>query len=169
MPYCDNCGRGLPEDIFYCPNCGAAVELVGEIWNRYSLMLTDPAHATLPNMINRIPASLVKLERMGLVSKNSNGKYELIEIMKLDVLLSHLFGKQKKTSVRHVFYLTFLITSFLLFVFYVVFIPQEPFMTISLSFSFLLFSLIVIVFEAINNMRFRAFVKSALASRAYAN
>ena len=169
MPYCNSCGGDLPEKKFYCPNCGAAVELVGETWDRYALMLTDPAHTTVPNISDRIPASLSKLERMGLVSKNSNGKYELIEIMKLDILLSHLFGKQKKASFRHAFYLTFLTASFLLFVYYIVFIPQEPFMTMSLSFSFLLFSLIAIIFEAIDNKRLMAFIKRVLTSRACAD
>lgn len=29
MAYCHNCGKKLPEDALFCPNCGVAVALAG--------------------------------------------------------------------------------------------------------------------------------------------
>jgi len=106
------------------------------------------------------------MERVGLIFKKTNGDYELVENKKLDVLLPHLYGKEKKTNLRYTFYLTFLVTSLLLFVSYIIFLPQEYLMTISLALFFLLFSVIAFTVEIIGNIRLMIFIRKIIKARA---
>ena len=49
MPYCSNCGKELPENAAFCPNCGAPVKRVAETkpivlagwWVRFAAWLID--------------------------------------------------------------------------------------------------------------------------------
>jgi len=102
------------------------------------------------------------MEKESLVYKNPNGKYLLVENKKIDVLLVHLIGMLRKTVIRYAFYLSFLITLFSFFLFYLIFLPQEALTTIYISLSLFSFALGVSIVELIKSMHQKSFLRKIL-------
>jgi len=170
MPYYKNCNAKISINAIYCQECGSPIILEKKMWDVYSLMLLN-ASKKLPDEIrskynNRdTEFYLSRLEQMGLAFLNTEGKYELVEDRKMDILLPHLLHKEKIATLRRAFYLTLLFTSLFVFIFYITYLPQEPSTTIYFSLFFLLFSLFALTAEIIYRFRLTRFIKKILRAR----
>ncbi len=146
------------------------VKLEGKMWRIYSLMLLKgcqlrPNEGLPPYMSDEIKFDLIRLEKLGLINKKPDGAYELIEDKKLDVLLPYLLEEAKKATLRHIFYLGFVISSLLIFLFYLKFLPQGPSTTISVSLWFVLFSLFAFMVEVVYSSSHMSFIQKLLEAR----
>lgn len=146
------------------------VKLEEKTWRIYSLMLLKgcqlrPDEGLPPYRRGEIIFHLIRLEKLGLINKKPDGAYELIEDKKLDVLLPYLLKEEKKATLRRVFYLGFVISSLLIFLFYLRFLPQEPSTTISVSLWFVLFSLFAFMVEVVYGLNNMSFIQKLLEAR----
>jgi hypothetical protein len=114
---------------------------------------------------HEVEYNIKRLMNLGLLFVNDNGEYELVEEKKLYILLSHFIGIERKTILRYSFYLGFIITSLIIFLYYVNYIPIEQFTLIVISGSFLIFSSIVYIFEMINVFRFKSYIQNIFDAR----
>jgi len=136
------------------------------MWDIYLSMLIKSGSAcydkTAP-IFNRVELqnNLEEMERMGLVVKNKD-KHELVVDKKHEVILQYLLRKGKSAQIRSVFYISFLITSFLIFLYYINFIPIEPLTTLYLSSFFCIFSIFAFVIEIIINKNLISFFKKII-------
>ena len=105
MPYCKNCNAKISINVIYCQKCGSPIILEKKMWDVYSLMLLN-ASKKFPDEIrsqyNYLDTVfyLSRLKQMGLVFKNTEGEYELVEDRKMDILLPHLLHKDKIATLR---------------------------------------------------------------------
>lgn len=148
------------------PNDEISFQLKGIIWEIYLSMLRNNdsiSEVKLLQKFNKIEIqyNLEKLENKGLVKKEED-KYELIDDKKLDVCLSYLLRKEKYSQMRLVFYFSFLIASFLLFLVYNKYMPHNILTSTNLSFFFCIFSIIAITIELIKNMKLISFYKEII-------
>jgi len=155
----------IDQDIQYL-NDEMLFELKGIMWEIYLSMLIKSGSAcydkTVP-IFNRVELqnNLEEMERMGLVVKNKD-KHELVVDRKHKVILRYLLRKGKSTQIRSVFYISFLITSFLIFLNYIKFIPSEPLTTLYLSSFFSIFSIFAFIIELIMNKNLMSFFKKII-------
>ncbi len=155
----------IDQDIQYL-NDEMLFELKGIMWEIYLSMLIKRGSAcydkTAP-IFNRVELqnNLEEMERMGLVVKNKD-KHELVVDRKHEVLLRYLLRKGKSAQIRSVFYISFLITSFLIFLYYIKFIPSEPLTTLYLSSFFIIFSIFAFIIELIMNKNLISFFKKII-------
>lgn len=148
------------------PNNKNPFQLNGIIWEIYLSMLSNNgsiSDVTKLQRFNRIELqyNLENLLNKGLVKKKE-GKYELIEDKKLDVVLSYLLRQDKYSQMRLFFYFSFLIASFLLILIYKEYMPQSLLTTSYLSFVFCLFSIIAIAIEIIKNIQLMSFYEKII-------
>ena len=148
------------------PNDETPFQLKGIIWEIYLSMLRNNdsiSEVKLLQKFNKIEIqyNLEKLENKGLIKKEED-KYELIDDKKLDVFLSYLLRKEKYSQMRLVFYFSFLIASFLLFLVYNKYMPHNILTSTNLSFFFCIFSIIAITIELIKNMKLISFYKEII-------
>lgn len=146
------------------------VELKGKMWSIYSIMLIHghpirPDAGLLPYDSHEIESNLLGMERLGFIFKNPNGTYEIVEEKKLDVLLPYMLEKEKKASLRHVFYLGFLITSIIAFFLYIELLSHESLTNIYLALSYVLFSMIAFMIEVLNGLDLMSFIRKVLEAR----
>jgi len=148
------------------PNEETPFQLDGLVWKIYLSMLRNNGSISdvkTLHKINKIDLqyNLEKLENMGLIKKNEK-KYEIIENKKLEVILSYLLRKDKYFQTRLVFYLSFFIVSFSLFLIYNKYLTYNILTTTNLFFFFGIFSIVAITIELIINMKTISFYRKLI-------
>ena len=138
-------------------------QLDGLVWKIYLSMLRNNGSISDVKTFHKINIielqyNLEKLENMGLIKKNENN-YELIENKKLKVILSYLLRKDKYSQTRLVFYLSFFIVSFSLFLIYNKYLTYNILTTTNLFFFFCIFSIVAITIELTINMKTISFYR----------
>lgn len=148
------------------PNEEIPFQLDGLVWKIYLSMLRNNgsiSEVKTLDKINKIELqyNLKKMENMGLIKKNENN-YELIEEKKLEVILSYLLRKDKYSQTRLVFFLSFFIISFSLFLIYNEYMTYNILTTTNLFFFFCIFSITAITIELTINMKTISFYRKLL-------
>jgi hypothetical protein len=170
MPYCHSCEFELLEEVTHCPKCGSPVELKGSLWDIYSRMVTrgvplNPDELSPSYGSHEAQFYLGRMEKMGFILRNQDGKFKPTENRQLDIVLPYLLGKQNATTSRYVFYSTFSIISLVISLIYIAFLPYNPMTNIFLYIAFLLISLVSFLLEMISIFRLKAFTEKLLIMR----
>ena len=94
-----------------------------------------------------------KLVKDGFIKKNGEGLYVIREEHVLDTLLGHFLHQSYGAMRRYVFYFMFMISTLVIFVIYLLFLPRTSFTTEVYVLGFALFSFAALTLEAVVTRR----------------
>ena len=105
---------------------------------------------------------LEKMVNIGVVNKNPEGKYIIVEDKILDVMLTHFLSINIQNLMRYAFYCSFLFTSLIFYILYILFLPRTDFTTICFTLSIVIFSITIIMIEILQGLRHKALLNNLL-------
>lgn len=144
------------------------IELNDDMWNIYFFMLMQNRSLQIEEFslkfgIHELKYNLHLLEKLELVNKNINNSYELVENKKLYVLLYNIYTKIRLSNIIRVFFLSLSLTSFLSFIIYLEFLPQNSQTTITISIVIFILTLTFCMIEVVIGTMQMIFMKKILS------
>ena len=143
------------------------LELKDNMWNIYLFMLLQDHSLQMKEYllnvdVHELKYYLHRLEELGLVKKNIDNSYELVESKKVYVLFYYIYNKIRLSNFIRAFYLSFSLTSMISFIYYVNFLPNNYDTTIFFTFIFIIFTTIFCIIEVVFGTLQVNFIKKIL-------